>query len=349
MAAAGWRGRTWRRSSSPRGGEVLAPSVSGPVMAFGVVGTPNTLLVGGNFANGAAQVDQGGSVLPWSPGLGGSVNAITVDEVSGGGATAYLGGDFTRALDPSGAIMPLGLVGAWQFNPDGSPSNDGGFAAWGAGNAVSAPGQIRALASSPYRVLVGGEWTPSAGTTDAFACAVPRLGETGTSGWTPPVTSPVSALAVGEASLHRSPTLGPPRASPGTTLARRSDGVSGRAAVSGPVSALWYDAEEDTLFVGGSFGTVDGVPVSRQYAFSPLDGASGGGTQPSTARRGRASRSPRSSPTATRGCRSGAASSSSRRHSSTPTSRSSPGGVGHRRRCTRAIPGPRRRAGALQG
>lgn len=188
----------------------------------------------------------------------------TVRAVALFGDTVYVGGDFTEARDRSGAVVRQHLAAV--------DVQTGQLRAWNPG----ADGAVHALAVTPGRVYVAGEFSHISGSARRHLAAVSRArGAQAITGWRNGADRFVKALAVGPQGLYVGGGF--------TTLGGVPRNRLALIHTDGTVDATWRPKANDTVralavgngrvYVGGVFSSISsGVGSGYLAAIRPEKG-----------------------------------------------------------------------------
>ncbi|MDC8015456.1 delta-60 repeat domain-containing protein [Tahibacter soli] len=232
---------------------------------YAVAGQPDGgIIVGGRFhrANGVVRRNllriaaDGTLDLDWNPMADGYVYALDVD----GDGTVFAGGVFRQVGGLSRAYVA-------KLATSGNGDAD---AAWNAG----LDGPVTALTlDADRRLYVGGQFR-HAGTMERQGLA--RLSPDGTGpadAWNPVVVGDVSTIALGEGALYAAGGFGSIGGVTRTGVAKISTttgalDVEWNPSITGYVGAL-APAEDGSLYIGGNFSIIDGLPFSSFARLRP--------------------------------------------------------------------------------
>jgi hypothetical protein len=226
------------------------------------------------------------AVRPWKPEPDGYVHALAPSSDPAG--LVYLGGDFAGVRDASedAQVSRLGLAAvSSSVSPD---TDDAEIVAWDPRATGGTPGPdagvVTALAAGPAALYAGGSFTSIGAHPHANVAA---LGPSGApvDDWTPSADAPVRALAAGNGRVY----LGGDFDSVSGETRRRLAAVStsGTGAVDsafqpaaepacdgpGCAGVLSVALRDRTLYVGGTFASLAGVPRRNAGAVDALTGA----------------------------------------------------------------------------
>ena len=256
-----------RLAAVTRDGALLpwAPQLNGDVFTIGV--NDDAIFVGGNFsfANGSARGGlaafnrvTGQLVSSWNPNPRDGLAPGSVTTVRVVCNTVYVAGRFTS------------IGGFGRSRVAAVDSNTGQVLAWDARlspfRSGTLPSSVQVLEVSGSTVFIGGEFNAAAGTARRDLLAVDSV--TGTlMSWNPGLDGGIVALGVVGRVLLAAVEIGP------GGVERRNvaafDEMTGRALNWSPNpddSVLALAFAGDTLFIGGSFSNVGGLPRGRLAA-----------------------------------------------------------------------------------
>ncbi|TDO50087.1 hypothetical protein EV643_105318 [Kribbella sp. VKM Ac-2527] len=239
------------------------PQPTGQIRAIASVG--NVVYLGGSFTamdgtsrSGLAAVDRvTGALLPWNPGVSGTVSALAV---SADGTTVYVGGSFS------------GLGGQSRANL-GAVGTDGTVSSWAPG--VNGP--VNALAVQGSAVYAGGSFTSAGGAArtnlaglDAAGTALP---------WSADTDGPVNALANTSTTLYLGGQFslvgGLARSNLGALDMATGSVTSFAGGVDGSVTSLTVNSTATTVYAGGTFTSAAGQTRLRAAAFTSAGALTG--------------------------------------------------------------------------
>lgn len=284
------------------------PGANGPVEALTVTGSD--VLVGGSFssAGGAprsnlAAIDATGQATAWNPGADG-----TVESVVAGGSVIYVGGSFgsiaasprpgLAAIDGAGAPTswspPVdGTVESLGVAPDGDVIAGGAFAINGspqtnvarfeATDASLVPwpaavlnGPVRTLSVGLDAVRLGGEFT-TVGTVSRPRAAAFDLATGALTAWNPRADAAVRTVSASGSRLFVGGDFRMLNGAPRNNVAA-IDAASGEvdlgwnANANAKVRGLAASPDGSTIYLGGTFFKVGGVPRDKVAAVSAATG-----------------------------------------------------------------------------
>ncbi len=283
----------------------LAVSTDGTVYAGGSFGQ-----AGGVSRSNLAAIDASGTVLSWNPGADGAVNALDVSTdgtaVYAGGSFGQAGGasrSNLAALDASTGVAsatfapePDGIVNAVAVSPTdstvyagGAFANVGGAArarlagldaATGAATTFDpgAGGEVRSLSLSDdgARLFVGGDFTTLGGQARVRAGAVATA--TGTvDAWNPRADASVRTVAASGTKAYVGGDFRMLNGAPRNNVAA-IDAATGEvdlgwnANANAKLRALAASPDGQTIYLGGSFFKVGGLPRDKVAAVSAATG-----------------------------------------------------------------------------
>ncbi|ONI69507.1 hypothetical protein BWI15_23310 [Kribbella sp. ALI-6-A] len=223
-----------------------------------IVSVGNVVYLGGSFTamggsarSGLAAVDRvTGALLPWNPGVSGTVSALAA---SADGTTVYVGGSFSE-LGGQGRAN-LGAVGS-----------NGAVSAW----APAVDGPVAALAVQGGTVYAGGSFVNAGGAARANLVALDAGGSA--LGWSADTNGPVNALAATAATLYFggafSQAGGQARSGLGAVDLATGALTAYAPAVDGAVNSLTVNSTATTIYAGGAFTTAAGQSRLRAAAFT---------------------------------------------------------------------------------
>lgn len=247
------------------------PNPNGTVNAIGV--SASAVYLGGLFSslggvvrNSLAAINAAdGTATPWdanSVGLNGgnaTINALTVS-----GSTVYVGGFFTAiGGQPRGNIAAISAV-------------DGTATAWN----PTSDGVVSAIALSGPVVYVGGSFINIGGQQRIFLAAINAADGTATA-WNPSPDSSVYAMAVSAASVYVGGGFGNISGQPRHALAAFNAADGSLASWDPNLTPIPTEANPfvnalalsgSTLYAGGGFGSVRGVPRNNIAGINVSDG-----------------------------------------------------------------------------
>jgi hypothetical protein len=285
------------------------PGTNGPVEALAVTGS--NVLVGGSFSSAGgspranlAEIDAAGAATPWNPGAEGTVESVVVN-----GSVIYVGGSFDSigtsarpglaAIDGNGAptlwtppvegtIESLGLAsdgdviagGAFTVTTGSPQTNVARFEATDA-SLIPWPdavlnGPVRTLSVGVDAVRLGGEFT-TAGTVSRPRTAAFDL-TTGTlTAWNPRADAAVRTVSASGSRLFVGGDFRMLNGAPRNNVAA-IDAASGEvdlgwnANANAKVRGLTASPDGSTIYLGGTFFKVGGVPRDKVAAVSATTG-----------------------------------------------------------------------------
>ena len=250
-----------------------APVVDGPVDAAVPDGSGGWYIagrftrVGEVYRQGAAQINSNGGVTGWNPRPVGRVLALATTP-----QTVLLGGEFTTLATASRPASGLATVDRNKGNV---------LTSW----AFSANGRVRTLAESAGVVYVGGDFSVVNGSSrrglakvDASSGDVDAafVGQVAGSVRSAALSGDGSALYVG--GEFASVSAGSSSVARSRLAAFSTDtGVptAWTPAASATVNAVAVDPATETVFVGGQFSTVAGLPRAKIAGLTPGGAATG--------------------------------------------------------------------------